>query len=270
LVNLPTQLKKNHGRLLIKITRTLFLTDQHRPFHDPRAESLALDVAQDVGVDRIFINGDLIDNTNCSMHGPKHPEIVTTLEQEFESGIDFLTDLRKRFPTQEIIFNAGNHEYRLDRFIIQHAKPFWNMLTVQKQLQLEHFNVQYYPYNSEVQLEGSNVWCQHSPPSYAEAGPMTSLKKKLDRTYLWGCTHRLGASYLTTAGGNLVAGYFTGWLGSTTLTEQHKHVFSYTKGHENWQQGFAIITIIDGVEAHIQQIPIINYRCVVDGSLYES
>lgn len=256
--------------MLIKITRTLVLGDLHIPWQDPKLVSLVLDIAQDINVDHLFFNGDILDATNISLHGPKHPAIVTTLEDELTAGLEFYQSVRKRFPNTKITHSSGNHCQRLDRFIIQHAKPFWNLLTIKKQLQLETLEIEYYPYNSEVQLENSNVWCQHSPPSYSETGPMTSLKKKLDRTYIWNCTHRLGAAFSTTANGNLVAGYFNGWLGSTTLTEEHRQVFFYTKGHHNWQAGFSIVTIIDGTEAHIQQVPIINYRCVVDGSLYEA
>jgi hypothetical protein len=245
----------------------MIINDIHRPFHDPKALDLVLDIFEDLDLDRLLINGDCVDFTNVSLHGPKHPDIVTTLLDELDDAREWFEYLRKRFPKKEIILNAGNHLDRLDRFIIRHAKPFWNILTAEKYFNLERLGIEYYPYNNKYRLEKTNCYVQHSPPSYSSA--KACLNKKVDQTYIYGCTHREEKACTTGASGKVYSAYFNGWLGSTTLTPEHEKVFSYTKGHQNWQQCFIIVTIQNEVDFHVNQYSIRNYRVCVDGHLYE-
>ena len=103
--------------------RWFVVSDFHLPFNCPRLTALVLDIAQDVlnEDDVICINGDLLDFYSVNMHGPKSPRVKESLETEFESGVDFISNLRKRFPKNRIIFKLGNHEHRLERFITRHS-----------------------------------------------------------------------------------------------------------------------------------------------------
>ena len=73
--------------------------------------------------------------------------------------------------------------------------------------------------------------------------------------------------------GNTYNVWLNGWLGSTTETEAHAEVFKYMKGHENWQQCFSIVNVIDGHDFYLNQYAINKnngvYRAAVDGFLYE-
>lgn len=228
---------------------------------------LVLDVAEDLKVDRIILNGDVVDFYGVNMHGPKHPDIAFTLEDELNDGRQFMEDLRKRFPNTEIVYNAGNHGFRLDRFILKNAKVFWNLLTIENHFRLKELDIEYHPYNNKYQIEETNCFVQHSPPSYSSA--KACLNKKMDQTYIYGCTHREEKACTTGASGEVYASYFNGWLGSTDLTPQHKEVFSYAKGHQNWQQSFIVVTVIDRTEHHINQYSIRKHKTVVDGHLYD-
>lgn len=259
----------------MSITRTMVINDAHIPFHDPKlididASGLVLDILEDLKLDRLIINGDLLDMYNVNSHGPKHPDILSTLEDELYAGLEFFKNLRKKFPALEIVFLFGNHEWRLDRFLLQHAKQFFSLLSVENFLQLKEYNIEYYEYQVPYQLENTNCYIVHSPPSYGVNGARTSLLKKMDQDYIYGCTHREQKACLTASSGTVYTAYFNGWLGSTTLTPEHKRVYSYAKGHESWQQCFCIVTVVDGKEHHINQYSIRNNRVVVDGFLYEA
>lgn len=254
--------------MLIRMTLTGVINDVHLPFHDPRAVNLVLDIFESMGIHRLIINGDLLDFLNISLHGPKHPDIQETLENELFSGQEFLSNLRKRFKGVEIVYLFGNHEDRLNRFIIQKCPAFWNVLRLETQLNLDSLDIHYLPYNGFYQLEDSKLRIQHSPPSYGINGTMTSLYNKLDHDYMYGCTHRMQHSARTGASGAVYNAWFNGWLGSTSLTETHSHVFSFAKGHDNWQQCAAVIATIDGQTTHVHQFPIINYSAYVGGDLY--
>jgi hypothetical protein len=250
------------------ITKTAIINDLHAPFHDPQAVGTALDIIADAHVDRIVINGDLLDMYNVNSHGPAHPMTGTLLEDEIAFGRLWLAGLRKRFPKKEIVFLFGNHEDRLERFIIQHAKALFKLISLQNLLGLKDLDISYYPYNHRYRLEKTNVYIQHSPPSYGKNGAMTSLERDVDQTSIYGCSHRLQHVCKTSKSGVTYDCYYNGWLGSTRLSAAHARVFHYAKGHENWQQCFALVTVEDGKRSFIEQIPIRNGEALYGGFIY--
>ena len=226
-----------------------------------------INVAKDVNLNEIVINGDLLDFYNVNSHGPKHPDIIDTLESEIADGREFLTQLRATFPKTKIHFIYGNHEDRLDRFIVKNCRAFHSMVKLETQLNLNGLNITWQPYNSYYQLS-KNLRVQHSPPSYGVNGARTSLLTKLDMSYIWGCTHRIQHATVTGASGEIYEAFFNGWMGSTTLSDQHERVFSYAKKHENWQQCFSIVDVV-GDDHFVNQCLIKNGRVVFEGKIYE-
>jgi len=249
------------------ITRTMVIGDIHIPFEDKKNLELCLRIAEDIKINRLILNGDVLDMYGCNLHGPKHPNIATTLEDEMIAGREFFEKLRKRFPDIEIIYSLGNHEKRLDRFIIQNAKALWGLLTIQNFINFKKLDIKVHPYNEPLQIEKSNCWTQHSPRSYSSA--MANLKTKLDQTFIYGCTHREGDAHMTGGSGEVYSSYFNGWLGSATETEEHAEVFSYVKGHSNWQSSLILVTVINEVEFHVNKYSIRRNKVVVDGSLFD-
>ena len=257
------------------IKRMMVIGDVHLPWSNSKLLSkectgLIPDIIEDLKLDKLIINGDLLDYYCVNSHGPKHPDIATTLQDEMDSGRIFFESLRKRFPDLEVTYIFGNHEDRLDRFILKNAKPFWNILTTENHCRLDDHNIEYFHYNHEYQVENTNLYVQHSPPSYGVNGARTSMLAKLDRSYIYGCTHREQKAAGTGASGERYFVYFNGWLGSTTETAEHRRVFSYAKGHDNWQEAFSLVTVIDGQKYHVNQHSIVNNSAVVDGVLYRA
>lgn len=248
--------------------RVGIIGDLHIPVHDPRAIDLVVDIFQDVGIDELILNGDIADFYLLNSHGPKHPDFQGTLEWEFEEVNNFLDTLQKKLPKTKIYFNAGNHEFRLDRFVVNNAPHFWNILTVENMLRLKDRGIAYLQYNEEFQIGNTKLYTQHSPPSYGENGARTSLIKKPGRSWIFGCTHRMQSAYINHEQGVVHSAHFNGWLGSTNLTPMHKAVFQYVKNHNSWQQCFSIASI-DGPNHFVTQYEIKNYKAVVDGFLYE-
>jgi hypothetical protein len=256
---------------MINVKTKLVFNDVHGPFEDPIKLELVL-LAGDFlysqkKLDEIILNGDILDFYNINSHGPKHPEIQNTLEAEIEWGIDFLSKLRKRFPDVKITFIFGNHEDRLERFIIDKCPAFYNMFQLHKMLRLEELNIDWLPYNNTYQVEKTNLYIQHSPPSYGVNGARTSLLKKHDRSYIWGCTHRVQKAKITGASGNEYEAWFNGWLGSTTLTNEHKRVFSYAKGHEEWQHAFIILDVVNDNYFQVNQYGFLGDSICIAGKV---
>lgn len=247
------------------ITKTILIGDLHLPYEDKESVELVLSVAESIDVDRIIINGDLADFYNVNLHGPKHPDIAETLEDELNYIRDWLEELRKRFPRQHIVYLFGNHSNRLERFILKNAKVFWNIVTPEKYFRLEELDIEYYPYNSKYQIENCNLYVQHSPSSYAINAAMTNLNKKLDTNMIYGCTHRAQVAHLTSGNGQIYSCWMNGWLGNSK-----ESVFSYTKGHENWQQSVCMITVIDEVDFNVELSIIQNGLLTIDGKTFRS
>lgn len=258
----------------MKSERWLVFSDVHGPFNDPRlvdneGGGLILDIAEDVGATHLMLNGDILDCYWLSAHA-KSPYVNMSLEDEIDWGIDFFKNLRKRFKKQKIIFNYGNHEDRLIRYLSSKdcPLPFVERLSLDLLLQLPTSNIEFYRYNNAYNVPGTNIIIQHSPPSYSVNSARTSLLKKLCGAFIWGCTHRPDTAYLSSYDGKKHEAHCLGWLGSTTLTENHTEVFSYAKGHQSWGNSFATIDILDD-DYFIQHIVIKDYKAAVNGILYE-
>lgn len=258
---------------MTRVSRTMVINDLHIPFHDSRlvsveATGMIFDIAEDLAVDRILLNGDVLDCYNWNSYGI-HPAVQVDMETELYLGRCFFENLRERFPHTELVFCYGNHEARFEKWVIEKCKPVYNILRLDLELGLERLGIEWYPYQQTYTIESSNVKVVHSPPSYSVNGSRASLLKKIDQTFLYGCTHREQKSCITGGSGAVYSAYFNGWLGSVDETPSHQKVFSYRKGHVDWQQCFSIVTTIDEVESHVNQISIRNHKCVVDGHLYD-
>jgi len=230
--------------------RVGIINDLHIPYHSHKAISLALTVFKDAKVNEIILNGDVLDFYTINSHGAKHPDIKETLETELEAGKEFLVKLRKMFPDEKITFLYGNHEFRLDRFVMKECPHFWNILRLENQLGLEKLRINWLPYQ-EVYSLNKKLKVVHSPPSYGVNGARTSLLKKIDVSYIYGCTHRVQHSCVTGDSGEVYHAWFNGWLGDAA---SNGNVFSFMKGHESWQSACIIADVIDDYEFHVHQL----------------
>lgn len=255
------------------ISRTLILNDVHGPFNDPKlidekGEGLVLNIAEELQLHRIIINGDLLDFINLSSHDKNlHPFIEHDLDDEIEWGRQFFHNLRKRFPKTHIVFLYGNHEDRWARAVVADHKKFFNRLRLDLELNLEGNNIEWYDYNHRYRLEQSNLYVQHSPASYAT--PNANLKHYPDSTSIFGCSHRIGHA-CHNGKDEIFHCWFNGWLSTWNLTKEHERVFRYRKNHAKWQNAISITTCIDGKRAYNSQHLIEDYRCIVDGFLFEA
>jgi len=261
-------------------TLTGVINDLHLPWHDPRAVNLALDFFEDIGIQRLVLNGDIFDFHNVSRHKKKDPLVQSTLEDEFAVGREFFDYIQKHFVKKgvEVVYMLGNHEVWLNDYIINNCPAFYNMVTIDKQVNLS--NIEVHPYNESYRLENSNVFIQHSPSSYSKTGPWPALNDKGDATFVWGCTHRIGRAAKGSSFNNLpdtdattnlyYDGYFNGWLGSTTLSKEHWQVFNYTKKHtcKHWRHALTLISVHNKTEAQVTQYDLDRYRITCGSNVY--
>jgi len=116
---LPKTANKKREPLVIKGNhRILVLSDIHVPYHDTNAVETAIEYGKKIKPTIILLNGDIGDFYAISRHD-KDPSRV--LKDELDAIRQFLFWLRQSFPKARIIYKIGNHENRMERFLVKYA-----------------------------------------------------------------------------------------------------------------------------------------------------
>lgn len=214
-------------------------------------------------LDRIVILGDFCDFFALSSHGPSAPKVGTDLIDELDEAQHILREWKKRYAGVPIVFCVGNHEYRIDRFLIQNAKQLWGMVNVTTLLNLDQIGIEVIPYgrNQSYKIPGTDLIARHEPLGAGENPQMTTIKKGRC-SMIFGHTHRLGFSTVKDFQGNAYYGYNAGFLG-----DESSKIYDYIKGKTDWHRGFAMASYDDN-GWFCDLVPIKEYRCVYDSVIY--
>ena len=111
------------------VRKLLVISDSHIPFHDVQAIKTALEYGELKKVDGILLNGDIADFYSVSRF-IRLPNL-RNFKKELDVVKLFLENLRKRYPNYKIFYKAGNHEARLEKYIIQNAPDLFGLTDVQ-------------------------------------------------------------------------------------------------------------------------------------------
>jgi predicted phosphodiesterase len=99
--------------------RVAVIGDVHIPYHNIGAVTAFLDWLKPKRPTLIIINGDLIDFHRLSRFCPDPKS--RSLKDEIKATVQFLRVLRRTFPKARIIWKKGNHEERLDPYLVLKA-----------------------------------------------------------------------------------------------------------------------------------------------------
>jgi len=137
--------------------KELLLTDIHFPFQDNLALNSVIDFAIDYNPDIIVLNGDIIDFYKASRY-VKNP-MNKSVSTEIKIVKEFLTKLRNLFPDAEIIYKEGNHEVRLQTYLMEKASEIYDLVSdlYQSKLGLKELNIKYIVEPFKV----GNLWHLH-------------------------------------------------------------------------------------------------------------
>lgn len=135
------------------IKKALVMGDFHVPYQDNEAIEAAVNYGISKGVDAVYLNGDILDFFGCSFH-EKDARKRPRMSEELEAGRQLLDWLRYKFPSEEIYFVPGNHEKRLERYLLVKAPELlgideFNLATLlrlgEKKIHwLEHSSIVYF------------------------------------------------------------------------------------------------------------------------------
>lgn len=246
----------------------LLIEDTHVPYEHKKAYQLMLNVARDQDIHTIVIKGDFADFYSVSRFD-KDPRIGTHLMAEVEAVNHKLDELDFLFPRAKKIYVEGNHENRLENYIITKCPALFGITEISRLFKLNERPLwQFVPYksNQAYQVLGSKLYVRHEPG--ANNAKLAANKAIANITY--GHIHRREMSSMVGLDGEEYIAYCAGWMGD----KRNDLVFDYVSGHHQWNLGFSLVYVDDETkDFYVQIVPIVGHdkdvSCVVNGKLYK-
>lgn len=240
------------------LQRILLVPDCHVPYEDSKAFAVMLAAGRALKPDIIILLGDFADFYAVSSHS-KNPNRAADLQYEVDRVRDRLKAL-KRLGAKRNIYVAGNHEDRLERYLMDKAPALFNAVTIPDVLGLEPLGFEYVPYKQYTQV--GKLYVTHDTGT---AGQYAHYKAQaaFEGNVIIGHTHRMGYAIIGTVEGRPHVGAMLGWLGDF----KHIDYMHAAKARRDWAHGFGIGYMEPSGTVHVQPVPIIANRCIVAGQL---
>ena len=235
------------------------------PFHDEKAMSVALQVIAKTQPDTIVNLGDFLD---FPMFGKfvQEPAFALTAQMSIDRGHQFLAEQRAAAPDAHIVVLEGNHDRRLQNFIINNAQAAfslqranqpesWPVMSVPFLLRFEELGVEYVDaYPAGRYWLNDRLNCQHGHIVRSGGSTAKAIADDERVSSIHGHIHRIEMHYKTV---NVRDGGRTNFAMSPGCLCRIDGTVPSTKGStdimgrpvtsfENWQQGLAVVTYEDG------------------------
>lgn len=239
-------------------SRWLFVPDSHIPYHDTIAYRCMVNAARALRPDGIVIIGDFGDCYSTSFH-EKDPARGSRLKEEMDAVNACLDELDSLGATTKV-FCAGNHEARIDRYIAEKAKALYGIVTIPDLMRLSERGWTYVPFLATYAI--GDALFTHTITKYGGINAHRQTRDAFNATSVVGHTHRLSWETRGDFFGDVRVGMSIGCLLSFELLDyEHK-----AKAARDWAHGFGVGTLDHETgRMHLQPVPIVKGRCVVDG-----
>lgn len=247
----------------MRLRRALIIPDCHVPYHNRKAFSLMLEASGKV--DEVVLLGDFADIYNASSH-VRDPRLSQFLIDEIAAVNAAMDLIEKAHPKAKKVFLEGNHEYRLQRYIFQHAPALFGLTQLQDLFQIgSRPSWSWLPYQRDqaYKILGSDLYARHTPlASNAKSGLQRAFV-----SYIHGHTHQISEAQAVGLDQKVRVALCPGWLGDSRLK-----AFDYLASPAQWQLGFAIVSVEGSSKTfHHELIQIKeNYTCVVNGKRFKA
>lgn len=246
------------------LKKVLLFGDTHFPYQDRKAWKLLLKVGRYLKPEIIVCLGDLPDFYRLSTFS-KDPAREYTLEGELAECNKALDQLDELGAKQKL-FIAGNHDFRLERYLHERAPDLAHLITVPKLFRLEERDWTYVPYKQDFQL--GKLFLTHDVGTSGKYAVHRALDA-YQHSNATAHTHRL--SYVVqgdSTGQPKVAASFGHLCDIESADYMHA-----LKARKDWALGFGVgyldTSKCGGGVVHLQPVPIVNYRAVVEGVLFK-
>lgn len=223
-------------------TGTIYVgSDIHIPFEDKKAVKAFLDACEITQPEVIVLNGDVMDMFMLSKFTKGEGRNPA---EEVEETRELLRDLRRRCPKSDIYYIIGNHETRLERYVLNKAPELSSLVEdVFSILKVSDFNIR----GCSSLTINNNLVFKHGTLLGNKSG--LSAIKEMENAYMSGCsghTHRL-CKYIARKSGRK---FF--WIETGCLCDLNPEYMV----NPNWQQGFAMVEMVNGKVKHSKIVEI--------------
>ena len=252
--NLPQsyQEKREPFKLPLACNNILLISDLHIPYHDIDAITIALSYGKEHKVNTIFINGDLIDNSQVSRFEKDMKK--RSVKQEFDATKEFLIQLRNLFPVASIYWLKGNHCIRWEKFLEQKVREIWDdpYFHLEERLQLNEQKIQILDDTILVKAGKLSITHGHHifKGIFVPVSPARGAFLRAKQSVIVGHLHRASYHSEMDLDGNVVGCWSTG-----SLCELRP---SYSPLVSNAQHGFAHILVDNNGDFTVKNYQIIK------------
>lgn len=239
--------------------RVLIIPDAHHPYHCKKAWNLLLLVAKNIPFDTVITLGDFADFFPL-FSGNKNPNKNLCFKRDLDkanSALDQLDALK----IENKVFLAGNHEERLERYLMSKAPELFNSLKINEIFRLKQRGWKYVAYRDYTSL--GRFHFTHD----LESAGRNAVLRNLDRfqhNIVCGHTHRLHYVVEGNARGDRHVSATFGWLGDVEQID-YKH---RALARREWSQGFGMLYLNKDGTGILNPVPIVNRSCIVEGVKY--
>ncbi len=246
--------------------RLFFFPDTHRPYHDKRKYGLALKACQQFLGDtpkgfkkRTIIGGDFGDCYCVSDHD-KNPARSTDLEWELEDVATGIKEVRQASGEEaDIDYTEGNHENRLDRFLVRKAPELFGLCRFKDLVGLDKWHVRYHAYRKHITIGKLHVTHDTgNAGAYAHYKALALAQGNIVINH----THRIGYAIAGSVFGKPHVGAMFGHLSDVEEID-YAHRMQVSR---DWAHGFGVGYMDpDTGFVHLVPVPIVNNRVVIEG-----
>ena len=225
------------------------ISDIHIPYQDDIAVNTALEFIADKQPDYIVLNGDIVDFYDLSRFN-KDPDRVQCLQSELDEVEQLFKSLTKLSPKSKIYYVRGNHEKRLEIYLMKN--PELNSLKALKLpnlLGLEKYGIEYV--EKDLRLGSLKIIHGDMVRKFSAYTAKAEIETH-DCSGISSHTHRGGVYYQATPERYLL------WAESFCLCDLHPHYIDYP----NWQQGL-LYGWIKGESFAVTPVPIVNGKVMI-------
>ncbi|HVU59352.1 MAG TPA: metallophosphoesterase [Candidatus Saccharimonadales bacterium] len=169
------------------------------PTHSEESVDIMLQLIRDTQPDRIVLNGDNLDFPTLGRHEQEH-FFQNTLKPSINYVHGVLALMRSAAPNAAIVYLAGNHEQRLEKYIAQKAPELYDlvqagsderMLTVPFLLNLKKLGIEYrsgYPANEYYLSDKLKII--HGTKAKSNTSTVAGLARTESESVIQGHSHR--------------------------------------------------------------------------------
>lgn len=242
------------------LVRVGFIPDCHHPNVHKKSWGLMLRAMMRWRPEVLVVLGDFADAETLSAHPPDEPgsRDFSDEVEAVKSALDQLEELG----ASTMVYVAGNHEFRLERYLARQAPALFRQLKGWPALlDLHERGWQWVPYRRSASLGKLHI--THDTGSAGMNAHRISAAV-FGGSALIGHTHRMAYEVRGRYDSTPYLAAMLGWLGDAAEAGKYMHE---AKSAE-WVQGFGtgLLETATGI-VHLQPVPIVHGRCVVGGEL---